>query len=187
VSGFRRDPGSPAWVWPYTPDARDRVLPLVDAPWSDAGAPLPVVLASDYRLLLIYLLQDTPEDRDGTQVPRIVSPGSEDMPIAVVEFRHPHAHIFGPPNDEALSGHPLSGRGLNPYRAYIVQDSSWIRALERMSSVHEHHRSERFWKLTHYIFAFHDSTFECVADGFTASIHHGPMRSVVAEMWERLW
>ena len=182
MSWFPRDPAFPAGVWPYTPDARDRVVPLADAPQSDVGAPLPLVLASDYRLLLVYLLQETPEGWDGTQVPRIVSPQSEDMPVAVVEFRHPHAHIFGPPNDEAFSGHPLSERGLSPYGAYIVEDSSWIRALERMNSVHEHHRPERFWRLTHYVFAFHDSTFECAADSFSIVLHRGSMREIVAAM-----
>jgi hypothetical protein len=180
VSWFRREAAPAVSAWPYTPDARDRVIPLGDAPQSDVGAPLPVVLANDYRLCLVYLLQDTREDWDGTQAPRVVSPASEDMPVAAVEFRRPHAHIFGPPNDEAFAGHPLSERGLNPYGAFIIEDSSWIRALERMNSVHEHHAPARFRKLTHYVFAFHDSTFECVADGFSVSLHRGSLRDVVA-------
>jgi hypothetical protein len=173
-------------VWPYAPDERDRVVPLADAPQSDGGAPLPTILASDCRLLLVYLLQDTPEGWDGTRAPRIVSPESEDMPVAVVEFRRPHAHIFGPPNDEVFSGHPLSGRGLSPYGAYVVEESSWIRALERMSSVHAHHKPEHFWKLTHYVFAFHDSTFECVAYEFSVSLHRGSLRDIVAAMVPRV-
>ncbi|HEX6368284.1 MAG TPA: hypothetical protein VF006_05095 [Longimicrobium sp.] len=185
MSWFRRQPPDPARHWPYTPDERDRVVPLADVPQSDVGAPLPVVLASDYRLLLIYLLQDTPADWDGTWV-RVVSPDSEDMPVAVVEFQRPYAHLFGPPNDEAIAGHPLSGRGLAPCDAYTVEDSSWIRALERMNSVHPNHRPGMFWKLTHYVFTFHDSTFECVAGGFTVSLHRGSLRDIVASVVSRV-
>jgi hypothetical protein len=183
MSGLGRDS---AWTWPYTPDARDRVVPIAGAPQPDVGAPLPVVLANEYRLVLVYLLQNTPEGWDGTQAPRIVSPESEDVPVAVVEFQRPHAHLFGPPNDEAFSGHPLSGRGLSPYGAYVIEGSSWIRALERMNSVHEHHDPGRFWKLTHYVFAFHDSTFECVADEFSVSLHRGSLRDIVAAMVQRV-
>lgn len=185
MSWFRREPALAGCTWPYTPDERDRVVPLDDAPQSSVGAPLPVVLSSEHRLQLVYLLEETPPDWDGTWV-RIVNPDSDDMPVAVVEFRHPYAHISGPPNDEAFIGHPLAGRGLHPYGAFLVEDSSWIRALERMNSVHEHHRPERFWKLTHYVFAFHDSTFECVADGLSASVRRGSLRGVVAEVAARL-
>ncbi|HEX2211237.1 MAG TPA: hypothetical protein VHG93_26370 [Longimicrobium sp.] len=48
-------------------------------------------------------MQDTPEGWDGTQPPRIVSPVSEKTPVAVVEFLHACAHLFGPPNDERWS------------------------------------------------------------------------------------
>lgn len=116
----------------------------------------------------------------------MVSADSPDEPIAVVEFEGPAAHIFGPPNDEAFEGHPLAERGLEPYSACVVEGSSWISALERMNSVHPSHRPEPFWKLTHYVFAFHDSTFECVASGISVSLHRGSLRGVVAETAARL-
>ena len=181
MSWLRRVPARPDRVWPYTPDERDRVVPLDDVPQSDVGAPLPVVVANDYQLLLVYLLQETPEDWDGTWT-RIVCPESGGLPVAAVRFQQPYAHLFGPPNDEAFEGHPLAERGLCPYGAFAVENSSWVRALERMNSVHEHHRPERFWQLTHYVFAFHDSTFECVADGLSVTLHRGSIRDVVAAM-----
>ncbi|HEV3048917.1 MAG TPA: hypothetical protein VGX50_01330, partial [Longimicrobium sp.] len=109
MSLFRRRPTGANGGWPYTPDARDRVVPLADVPRCDEGAALPVVLASDFRLLLIYLTQEKPADWDGSSIV-IVSADSEAMPVAVVEFQRPYAHLFGPPNDEAIIGHPLTGR-----------------------------------------------------------------------------
>jgi hypothetical protein len=48
------------------------------------------------------------------------------MTVSVVEFDGPYAHLFGPPKDEAIAGHPLSARGITPYGAFRVEDSSWM-------------------------------------------------------------
>jgi len=37
-----------------------------------------------------------------------------------------------------------------------------------------------------YVVAFHDSTFECTADGFSVSLHRGSLRDVVAAMASRV-
>lgn len=185
MSESRSKPARPASTWPYTPDGRDRIVLLEGAPQSDVGAPMPLVLASEHRLFLIYIMQDTPADWDGTKV-RIVDTLVEDLPIAVVEFNRVHAHIFGPPNDEAFERHPLESRGLGPYSASIVEDSSWIRALERINSVHQYHNPERFREKTHFIFAFHDSTFECVAKEFAVSLHRGSLSAVAASVISRI-
>jgi len=74
--------------------------------------------------------------------------------------------MFGPPNDEGLHGHPLAERGLEPYGVFVVSPSSWLRALVRMNAVHPRHRDEHFDGLCHFVFTFHDSTFECIARGF---------------------
>jgi hypothetical protein len=55
-------------------------------------------------------------------------------------------------------------------RAFKVDQSSLVRGLERMNSVHRCHDPETFKALTHYIFTFHDSTFECVAASFTFTV-----------------
>jgi hypothetical protein len=90
--------------------------------------------------------------------------------------------MFGPPNDEAFHGHPLSKRGLHPYGAFRIEESSWIRNLERRNSVHRFHRPERYWKLQHLVFAFHDSTFECVCDGFDVRTTRGSIVGAIPEM-----
>ena len=117
---------------------------------------------------------------------RSVGPASPFEPTALIEFFAPRAHLFGPPNDEAFAGHPLAGRGLHPCGAFEVRRSSWVRALERMNRVHEYHDAGRYARLRHYIFAFHDSTFECVAEGFRVTEHAGPLSSLLPEMQRRL-
>ena len=184
MSWFGRDPARPGWAWPYTPDARDRVVPMTDAPPSDEGAALPVVLASEFRLFLVYLTPDASAGARGG--PRIVSADSEDLPVAVAELLQPYAHLFGPPHDEAIIGHPLTSRGLHPCGRFTVHDSSWIRALERMDAVHDRHRPERFRLLTHYVFTFRESTFECAANDMAVSVRRGSLRDVVAEVAARL-
>lgn len=105
--------------------------------------------------------------------------------MAVVKFQRCTAHIFGPPNDEAFAGHPLADRGLNPYGVFEVKCSSWVRALERMNAVHPRHNKERYMEnKKHFVFAFHDTTFECVAEGFEIKVTTGSVRGMVPHMLE---
>ena len=81
---------------------------------------------------------------------------------------------------------PRAHRYPRPYGIYEVRHSSWVRALERMNRVHSGHDPERFARLRHYVFTFHDSTFECVAEDVQVSRHEGPLRRLLAEMQRRL-
>lgn len=153
----------------YSVDTRDTVSPLPDVPQSSAGAPCPIVLADEHTLILAYYLAA----RDQATI---------DDSVAVVTFEGYDAMMFGPPNDEAFEGHPLATRGLSPYRAHEIKGSSWIRTLERMNSVHRSHRPERYDSLRHFAFAFHDSTFECVATGYVIATGKGPPGRVIDAM-----
>ena len=86
--------------------------------------------------------------------------------IAAVRFELAIACYFGLPNDEALSGHPLSRFGLEPYRAYEVLGSAWIEELSARNSVHPNHRGDSFADMHHFLFTFKDELFECVASGY---------------------
>jgi len=153
----------------YAVDERDTVVPLLDVPQSDVGAPLPTVLADDYRLILEYLVSDPDPNWDGTYV-NVVGTETDGI-VAVIRFRRPYTHMMGAPNEEAIGGHPLADRGLAPFAAFEVRDSSWIRKLEAMNSVHPCHDRKRFLESKrHFIFVFHDSTFECIAEGFDVTI-----------------
>jgi hypothetical protein len=169
----------------YQVDDKDAVECLADVPQSSVGAPIPVVLSDEAQLLLAYYLEERDPSWDGTTV-RAVGPMSEGELIAIVEFQGYSAFMFGPPNDEAFEGHPLASRGLHAYAAFEVLHSSWVRRLERMNSVHPMHRPEGFANLKHYVFAFHDSTFECVARGFSSVVLRGSMGIALSEMRKRL-
>jgi hypothetical protein len=156
-----------------------------ELPWS-TGAPLPHVLANGHRVYLVFYLADRDPDWDGTWV-RVVDPRSgEAVPLGVVEFHRVHAVKLGGPNDEAIAGHPLSGRGLRAYCAHRVVNSEWITAQERINSVHHLHRGGWHERLNHYVFCFHDETFECLAEGYTAERHLGSPRAVLADLVERM-
>jgi len=146
----------------YEVDGHDTVVRLEGLPQPDVGAPVPALVAAEGQVELAFIARVQPSD---------------DESIAVARFLRPYAHMFGPPNDEAFRGHPLADRGLEPHGCFRIENSSWIRRLERMNAVHPYHRAEEFAALTHYVFAFHDSTFECVAADVAVSVHpaHGPL------------
>ncbi len=151
----------------YSVDRKDRVVELAGVPVADPGSPEVALFATDHRLALVYSVPGLQLGQVGPSG-RILLP--EDIPdgydpIALVEFLRPHPHFFGPPNDEAFEGHPLASRGLRPYGAYEVEHSSWIRALEKMNRVHSRHDPKSYEALRHFVIAFHDSTFECIASG----------------------
>ena len=169
----------------YPVDERVKVIELEGVPQSSVGATLPLVLSDEFKILLAYIVQDTPPYWDGSHV-RVIDPSTSGEPLALVEFSAYSSFMFGAPNDEAFAGHPLATRGLHPYGAFQIENSSWIRQLEQMNSVHPYHKHERFERLKHFVFAFHDSTFECVATDFTVSEHEGSLESLLHVMRSRL-
>lgn len=155
----------------YDVDEKDRVVELTGVPLPDVGAPAVALFATDHRLVLTYLASVRRIGHVGSLGRGLLPEELSPSPIAVVEFSSPCAHQLGPPNDEALDGHPLASRGLEPYRCFEVEQSSWIRALEKQNRVHPRHNSDLYKQLRHYVFTFHDSTFECVASGIKGGIH----------------
>lgn len=169
----------------YAVNDLDSIAEIHDLPQCSVGAPCPVVLAGEHCVSVAYFLEDTPPGWDGTTV-RVVGPDTRGAPAAVVRFVRTYASMFGPPNDEAFAGHPLARRGLRPYGAFEVRKSSWIRALEKMNSVHPSYRPEHFDGYHHFVLAFHDTTFECVATGYTHELAAGPLNELVARETARL-
>lgn len=170
----------------YQVDEKDKVIELKEIPQSSVGAPLPIILSDEHTILLAYLLENMPENWDGSTI-KIVDYETQDEPLAIVKFNRYASFMFGNPNDEAFSGHPLFERGLQPYAVFEIENSSWLRNLEKMNSVHPYHKPENFQKYKHFVFAFHDSTFECVAESFDISIHEGSLKSALTEMQKKLF
>lgn len=172
----------------YTVDDQDSVRTLDGLPRCCTGAPLPVVMRDERSGLIAYRVAEDDRQRDGSKPPRSVGSGSENELIAIVRIERPFAILFGPPNDEAFAGHPLAARGLRPYGAFEVSQSSWIRRLERMNRVHPSHRPERYAEFRHFVLSFHDSTFECVAAGLVvAEMFRGSLRQASAMMARLLY
>lgn len=166
----------------YKVDSQDRVIELSEFQQSSIGAPCPMVVASEHDVAIAYYLRDVPKDWDGTTV-KVVDTVNSNEPICIVVFKRCTAHYFGPPNDEAFSGHPLADRGLSPYGSYEVVDSSWIRTLEEMNAVHPYHDKERFLSdKRHIVLTFHDSIFECITRDFTFHYYKGALKDVLSKM-----
>jgi hypothetical protein len=160
----------------------DRVRELSTLPQSSIGAPCPMMLADEHTLRIGYYLQEGRLTTEWSTLPvRPPSVDDSDDLCALVTFSLVHAHMFGPPNDEAFAGHPLAARGLSPYAAFEVERSSWLRSLERMNAVHPYHQAQRFARFKHYILTFHDTTFECLAEAFSVSLVRGSVWRVLRD------
>jgi hypothetical protein len=170
----------------YSIDDRDTVIEITDIPPWDTGAPLPTLMCTDHRLVLTYFIQEAgpwhPVSQPGI---RDASPQIDER-VALVEFVDYLSVMFGFPNDEAFLGHPLAKRGLRHYGAFRVADSSWIRSLAQLNTVHPNHYPGLFEGYAHFILAFHDSTFECIAEDYVVTIVDGPRSRHFSEMLQRL-
>jgi hypothetical protein len=142
----------------------------------DAGAPLPHLLRNDYRTFLLFLI-----GQQGNSRPQIRSDR-----IAIVEFKRCICAKMGTPNDEVLHGHPLHGKGLAAYQPQRVENSPWIKELEIINSVHRGYKPESWRALSHFIFGFHDSTFECVAHSFNVETRDETFVKVMADVCNNL-
>lgn len=82
---------------------------------------------------------------------------------ALVKFVRCMQFQGGAPNDEALHNHPLFAHGLRPYAIHRVTNSPWaaerLRIADRVGRVNP----ERLAEMTHYVCAFKEGTFECLA------------------------
>lgn len=131
----------------------------------DTGAPNPTIIGDEQNLFLVYTTND---DR-----------------TAVVKFENCLIHKFGAPNDEALSGHALYKNGLQHYSIFKVSKSSWLKDLEKMNSVHPRHDKGRFLAYSHFIFTFHDSTFECISAAMNFEVHSDAMKVCLKNIVEK--
>lgn len=158
----------------YSVTSTDRPREIFIAPQSSVGAPIPMMVVGEHFLQLAYYVEEQHLTADWSAASvRPAKPNDSDELCAVVQFKRPYAHMFGPPNEEAFSGHPLANRGLRPFAVFEVDGSSWLRALVKMNSVHPYHKDEQFAEFRHFVFAFHDTTFECIAHSFSASLWRG--------------
>src|SRR4051812_43752588 len=109
----------------YIVDELDSVTDLASVPLPIRGLPSPIVFAEEGSVVLSYSASDEPPFQPTTS------------PLAIIRFKEPYLHffgpplyLFGPPNEESIVGHPLAGRGLFQYGAFRVDRSSLVRHFE---------------------------------------------------------
>jgi len=152
----------------------------------DIGAPLPVLIANDYKTFLIFYVRFVDPNWDGTYMTLRESANPTSEPMALVEFEGCTSAKLGAPNEEVFSGHPLYGKGLEGYTVQIVHNSRWAAELERVNQVHSLYNADRWRDAKHFVFWFHDSTFECVADSYQVEVLQKPLAEILAIAYERM-
>jgi hypothetical protein len=164
----------------------EHAVPLEFPVQWNTGAPLPQLLVNNHRAFLIFLVRIIDPNWDGSYV-TIKNPGSQQREsLALVEFRRCISAKLGSPNDEVFHGHPLAGKGLEYYTAQLVQNSRWIAELQKINSVHACYRPEAWQQANHYVFWFHDNTFECIAESYAVELHDRSMPDLLVEVCRRL-
>jgi hypothetical protein len=148
----------------------------------DIGAPLPHLVSNGSRAFVVCLASQPDPDWDGTYV-RVVSPADpQPSPFVVIEMWGCAEIRFGGPNDEAIRGHPLHGKGLGGYRAHEVVNSGWIEEAIKVNSVHPHHSDAPFRQLHHYALLFHDEMLEALARGIESRLVTGTMGTILGDL-----
>jgi hypothetical protein len=125
-----------------------KVLENIFPKW-DIGAPSPTLLADEHQVNLAYY--------------------TEESDVALVTFAHCFEYRMGMPDENLVSRHPLGKKGLQEYEAHLIENSEWINQLERDYKIISAYSYDGR-KYQHYIFTFHDRSFECIASGYKIQI-----------------
>jgi hypothetical protein len=144
----------------YTVQKHDQVHELDDVPFPDPTAPNPLVLADGATLVIAY--------RSAPSTGHADAGCRQSNATCLVVFRDCFAIHFGLPNEHAFATHSLPDRGLRPYGAFEVENSSWIRGLEERNRGHPRHDPQLFDRLRHWVWTFHDTVLECAASSYLA-------------------
>lgn len=162
----------------YSVDGRDTVVALQEMPQPSPTAPVPEIYVAEDKILLAFFVEGMPAEHVDAAAHEL-GVRMLGKPVALVTFLSPYVHYLGPPTAETFSSHPLSPRGLEPFGAFEIRDSSWLRQLRTESAAHPSHSSERFSRLLHFVFGFFDTTFECLAEGYTSFLRFGSVRDAL--------
>jgi len=128
------------------------------------GAPCPVVFADEHVVYLSYY--------------------DVEKNVALVKFEHCFEFKMGMPSEDEILKSPYSGLGFVNFEVHTVVNSPWLNELEsRYKVISRFSRNDR--EYIHYIFAFHDRTFECVSSGYSVEKHRET--TVKKLLIERAW
>jgi hypothetical protein len=138
-----------------------KVVEIMNVFTMDAGAPQPLLIFNEHDTTLMFLL-----DADASS-PEDSFDDADEKLVGVLKFTNCIKLSSGVPSNETLAGHPYFAAGLESYSFYEVEDSDLIRQLMLVQSVHPYYDPTKWSKYKHFIITFHDSTFECVATGYS--------------------
>jgi hypothetical protein len=154
--------------------ATDSVVELDIGVRPDAGVSGALVLQDEYDTQLAF--RATTKESAGQRVA-----------MAVVTFQRCILTRFGYPNDEARRGHPLYKRGLGFYGVFEVLNSSWALSVAVQNRL-SFPQTPDDYAGRHFVFAFHDSTFECLANDLKVELSEDcaeVFRRLLTQMVER--
>jgi hypothetical protein len=156
LAAARNEPYAIPWKWP------------VDWTFSVFQ---PIVVSNGRRILLMYPAQDK-ESAPKAKKDRI-------QYTAILTFKGCVSCKYGDPNDEAIEGHPLYGRGIDVGGAYIIMNSPWLEELKKINSVHPQNDNQSWSEKRHYLLFFKDNAYECIAKDVTSHIKEGPLPEII--------
>jgi hypothetical protein len=155
----------------YPSDNDSKIVLLAHIPVMENDFPLfapngeePLVVSFLNKIYLIYKINH-----------RV--PGTPVEDLAIITFQGTN-YRRGWPNEQGLNKHPLAKNGLNAYTISEVINSSWIKQIIEYNS---HNPSEIYKTLRHFIFAFHDSMFECIARDYKIETRNGKFGDILNE------
>ena len=167
------------------PRAEEFARSIEWSPQWDTGAPMPQVFSNGRRVFLSYLIQETGDEWDGTDVNVIDNTSEAIYSLALVEFTG-NTFRFGIANDEVFSGLPLWGKGLEPYGAHTVENSAWIEELKSIHKVHRHFNEARWEERKHFLLLFHDEIFEVIATSYKTEVFKTTFTKLATEVARRM-
>jgi hypothetical protein len=133
----------------------EKIVPLDTDISPEAAISGAVVLANEYDTMLSF------------NAMRLNSDGLYyNAGCAIVRFELCRISKFGYPNDEAWVGIPKT-KGLT-YGCYEVLNSAWN---EELCELNKHSFPASVpSRARHFLFLFHESSFECLADGYSVEV-----------------
>ena len=136
--------------------------------WS-TGAPCPQVFSNGHETYLSYYTDEV------------------DNALVLVTFFKSLSHRFGIVNDEAADGHPLYDKGLETYRAHIIENSSWIKEHKQIHKVHPRYSENHWADYKHFLLFFHDEIFEIIFSGdYKGETFNSTRKEIAIETANRL-
>jgi hypothetical protein len=157
----------------YVINKKDNIEQLPDVPMMDVGAPQPIVISNDTDLVLGYNISSRSPNSYPNHV-EVVDGGLGNGRFALIRFWRVVSSVAGDPNEDNIHNHPLHEKGLKAYMAVKVVNSSWLTLAKETYKISDE-------KLNHFIFTFHDSSFECFARSYWVTVLRGCDEDVIKQ------